>query len=128
MISNAPYDGMPCTGYMFMTRGNETRDRIDVKRTGKSKSTTYSASSAEGSAEDWTAPRSVLADFLKTWWDTKWTHSKCYHLKDQCTLWGMMGVTSEYKCALTLTPDVYKLIDDPAVVQSWCDKLGITCE
>lgn len=100
MISNAPYDGMPCTGYMFMTRGNETREPIDAKRSDLSKAKTYSASLAEPIAvEEWAAPRSVLADFLKTWWDTKWLHSKCSHLKDQCTLWGMMGVKSESSSA-----------------------------
>lgn len=91
---------MPCTGYIFLTRGKERWTKIKGPRMNNGLFQALGAQDAiQMMTNVWTAPRSVTVDFLKAWWDRSWEPTKCgesNQLKDQCTLWNMMGVTSVY--------------------------------
>jgi hypothetical protein len=82
-MNNGPWQPhTPCTGYYVMKQGRN----LAPAEASPSPSLLRWAAGAKKPA-----PRTIVTDFLRLWWDQDWHLNLCDgELKDQCTLWTLL--------------------------------------
>jgi len=80
-MNNGPWQPhTPCSGYYVMRRGRDRDQGNASEPTG-----------FWGWRRKKSAPRTIVTDFLRLWWDQDWHLNMCAgELKDQCTLWTLL--------------------------------------
>ena len=127
-MNNGPWQPhTPCTGYYVMKQGRN-----------------LAPASERGGIFGWgnkkkPAPRTIVTDFLRLWWDQDWHLNLCDgELKDQCTLWNLLnyGESRPVNCSYSSDTDPANLTSAadlglkkvPGEAAALFRKRGVVCE